>query len=130
MLSTNAMIIIRDPQLHMAIPKNNFPIYAAGFEPEKTHLSVDCHGMMKGARERPDENYLGPRIGSYGPDWTKNIPLPPNHHFVLEYFFCMPSPSSEGEDQYLLWWDHEEAIATESGVEYLSPPQKELYLIK
>ena len=124
-------IIVRDTQLHMAIPKNNFPIYAAGFDPEKTHLSVDCHGMMKGARERPDENYLGPRIGSYGPNWTKNIPLPPNHHFVLEYFFYMPSPTSNaGEDQYLFWWDHEEAIATESGVEYLSPPQKELYIIR
>jgi hypothetical protein len=42
----------------------------------------------------------------------------------------MPSPAKEGKDQYLFWWDHEQAIATESGVEYLSPPQKELYLIK
>jgi hypothetical protein len=122
-------IILRDNQLHMIQPKNNFPIYSAGFDPEKTHLSVDCHGMMKGARERDDESYFGPRIGSLGPDWTKDIPLPPNHHFVLEYFFYMPSPSSEREDQYLLWWDHEQAIATESGVEYLSPPQKELHLI-
>jgi len=123
-------IILRDDQLHMVIPKNNFPVYSAGFDPEKTHLSIDCHGMMKGARERPEENYHGPRISSYGPTWTWDIPLPPNHHFVLEYFFYMPSPASEGEDQYLFWWDHEQAIATESGVEYLSPPQKELYLIK
>ena len=69
------------------------------------------------------ENYC-PRIGSLGPDWSKDIPLPPNHHFVLEYFFYMPSPSSEREDQYLFWWDHEQALATASGVEYLSPPQK------
>ena len=55
--------------------------------------------------------------------------LPPNHHSVLEYFVYMPWPSSEHEDQYLLWWDHEQAIATESRVEYLSPPQQELYLI-
>jgi hypothetical protein len=41
----------------------------------------------------------------------------------------MPWPSSEHEDQYLFWWDHEQAIATDSGVEYLSPPQEELYLI-
>ena len=126
-----AGIIVRDNQLHMVIPKNNFPVYSAGFDPDKTHLSVDCHGMMKGARERPEENYFGPRIGSLGPDWQKDIPLPPHHHFVLEYFFYMPSPTSnEGEDQYLFWWDHEQAIATEKGVEYLSPPQKELFLIR
>ncbi len=124
-----AGIILRDNQLHMVEPKNNFPVYAAGYDPEKTHLSIDAHGMLKGAQERKEENYLGPRIGSLGPDWSKNIPLPLNHHFVLEYFFYMPSPSSECEDQYLFWWDHEQAIATASGVEYLSPPQKELYLI-
>jgi len=123
-------IIVRDDQLHMVIPKNNFPVYSEGFDPEKTHLSIDCHGMMKGARERPEENYFGPRISSYGPTWTWDIPLPPNHHFVLEYFFYMPSPADEDKDQYLFWWDHEQAIATESGVGYLSPPQEELYLIK
>ncbi len=126
-----AGIIIRELQLHMAIPRNNFPVYSAGFDPEKTHLSVDAHGMMKGARERPNENYLGPRISSYGPSWTKDIQLPPVYHFVLEYFFYVPSPTSnKNEDQYLLWWDHEQVIATENGVEYLTPPQKELILIK
>ena len=126
-----AGIIMREPQLHMVIPKNNFPLYSAGFDPEKTHLSVDAHGMMKGAREKPNENYLGPRISSYGPTWTKNIMLPPDYHFVLEYFFYVPSPTSnQSEDQYLLWWDHEQVITTEQGVEYLFPPQKELYLIK
>jgi len=123
-------IIVRDPQLHMFVPKNDFAAYSEGFDPSKTHLSVDAHGMMKGARNRPNENYLGPRIGSYGPDWTKDIPLPANYHFVLEYFFYMPSPAGEGQDQYLLWWDHEPVIATANGVEYLSPPQKELYLIQ
>ena len=122
-------IVVRDDQLHMVIPKNDFPVYSAGFDPDKTHLTVDAHGEMKGARERVAETYFAPRIGSYGPDWSKDTPLQPNHHFVLEYFFYMPSPTSEGEDQYLLWWDHEGAIATESGVEYLSPPQEELYLI-
>jgi hypothetical protein len=124
-------IIVREDQLHMFIPKNNFPAYSAGYDPDKTHLSIDCHGMMKGARKRPEENYHGPRISSYGPTWTWDIPLPPNHHFVLEYFFYMPSPTADpNEDQYLLWWDHEQALATENGVEYLSPPQKELILIK
>ena len=126
----DAGIILRDDQLHMVTPKNDFPAYAAGFDPDKTQLSIDAHGQMKGARPRSIETYFGPRIGSYGPDWSKEIPLAPNHHFVIEYFFYMPSPAAEGQDQYLLWWDHEEAVATEDGIEYLSPPQKELILIR
>jgi len=125
----DAGIIVRDDQLHMVVPKNDFPVYAAGFDPEKTQLTIDAHGQLKGARERSDETYYAPRIGSYGPDWSKDLPLPLNHHFVLEYFFYMPSPASEGEDQYLFWWNHEQAIATEKGVEYLSPPQKELIIV-
>ncbi len=124
-------IIVRDPQLHMVQPKNNFPVYAIGYDPDNTQIAIDCHGMGKGARERKHDIYFGPRIGSNGPEWTLDIPLSPNHHFVLEYFFYMPSPTSnEREDQYLLFWDHEQAIATGRGVEYLSQPQKELYLIK
>jgi hypothetical protein len=123
-------IIIRDEQLHLFTQKNDFPAYTAGFDPEKTHLNIDCHAMGKGARKRKFENYFGPRIGSNGPEWMWDIPLPPNHHFVLEYFIYIPSPSSEHEDQYLFWWDHEQALVTESGVEYFSSPQEKLYLIK
>ena len=124
-------ITIRDNMLHMVIPKNDFSAFAAGFDPETTHLAIDSHGMMKGARNgREFETYLAPRIGSLGPDWSKDLPLQPNHHFVLEYFFYTPSPAEEGKDQYLLFWNHEEALATAGGVEYLSPPQKELYLIR
>jgi len=123
-------IIIRDVQLHLFKQKNNFPAYTEGFDPGKTHLNIDCHGMGKGARKRKFENYFGPRIGSNGPEWMWDIPLPPNHHLVLEYFIYMPSPSTEHEDQYLFWWDHEQALVSESGVEYLSPPQEELILIK
>jgi hypothetical protein len=123
-------IIVRDPQLHMFQPKNDFPAYSEGFDSDKTHLSIDCHGKGKGAQTRKFDIYMGPRIGSYGPEWTWDVPLKTNHHFVLEYFFYMPSPGPEGKDQYLFWWNHEQAIATENGVEYLSPPQKELILIK
>ncbi len=124
-------IIVVDPQMHMFQPKNDFPVYSAGFDPTKTLLTIDAHGKGKGAQSRKPDIYLGPRIGSYGPDWTHDIPLAPNHHFVLEYFFYMPSPTSnKDEDQFLFFWDHEQAIATEDGVEYLSPPQKELILIK
>jgi len=123
-------IIVRDVQLHLFKTRNDYSAYTEGFDPRKTHLNIDCHGMGKGARKRKFENYFGPRIGSNGPEWMWDIPLPPNHHFVLEYFIYMPAPSTEHEDQYLFWWDHEQALVTENGVEYLSPPQEELYLIK
>ncbi len=125
-----AGVVVRDNQLHMVTPKNDFPAYVAGFDAEKTHISIDSHGQMKGARPESVETYFGPRIGSLGPDWSKEIPLAPYHHFVIEYFLYMPSPAPDGADQYLLWWAHEEALATEDGIEYLSPPQKELVLIR
>jgi hypothetical protein len=125
-----AGIIVQANQLHMVQPKNDFPAYAAGHDPEATQISIDSHGQMKGARPWSDETYFGPRIGSLGPDWQREIPLAPYHHFVIEYFFYMPSPGPAGMDQYLLFWDHEEALATENGIEYLSPPQKELLLIR
>jgi hypothetical protein len=122
-------IILRDVQLHLFEPRNDFSAYTDGFEPGRTHLNIDCHAMGKGARDGKFENYFGPRIGSNGPEWMWDIPLPPNHHFVLEYFIYMPWPSDEHEDQYLFWWNHEQALATENGVEYLSTPQTELILI-
>jgi hypothetical protein len=122
--------VLRPDQLHLFDPRNDFSAYTSAFESGKTHLNIDCHAMGKGARERKFENYFGPRIGSNGPEWMWDIPLPPHHHFVLEYFIYMPWPSSEHEDQYLFWWNHEQALAGDDGVEYLSPPQEELYLIR
>lgn len=122
--------ILRDVQLHLFTPRNDFAAYTAGHETGRTHLNIDLHGMGKGARDRKFENYFGPRIGSNGPEWMWDIPLPDNHHFVLEYFIYMPWPSDEHEDQYLFWWDHEQALATRDGVTYLSPPQQELYLLR
>ncbi len=125
-----AGIVVRDNQLHMVTPRNDFPAYTESFDISKTHISIDSHGQMKGARPASVETYFGPRIGSLGPDWSKDIPLAPHHHFVIEYFFYLPSPAPEGEDQYLLWWAHEEALAGDDGIEYLSPPQTELILIQ
>ena len=124
-------VIVIEPQLHMVQPKNNFPVYAKGYDQNKTLISIDCHGKGKGSRKWKHDIYLGPRIGSYGPEWTYDVPLAPNHHFVLEYFFYMPAPTAnKNEDQYLLFWNHEQAITSENGVEYLSPPQEDLYLIR
>jgi hypothetical protein len=124
-------VIVIEPQMHMVQPKNNFPVYSKGHDQNKTLISIDCHGKGKGSRKWKHDIYLGPRIGSYGPEWTYDVPLAPNHHFVLEYFFYMPAPTAnKNEDQYLLFWNHEQAVTTESGVKYLSPPQKDLFLIK
>ena len=124
-------VIVIEPQMHMVQPKNNFPIYSKGHDQNKTLISIDCHGKGKGSRKWKHDIYLGPRIGSYGPEWTYDVPLAPNHHFVLEYFFYMPAPTAnKNEDQYLLFWNHEQAITSENGVEYLSPPQEDLYLIR
>lgn len=125
-----AGFILRDVQLHLFDVRNDFSAYNAGYDPGRTHLNIDCHAMGKGARERKFENYFGPRIGSNGPEWMWDIPLPPHHHLVLEYFIYMPWPSSEHEDQYLFWWNHEQVLATENGIEYLSPPQQKLILIR
>ncbi len=150
----DAGIIVRDPQVPMVQPNlfeslcflkpvlgqyqymeegcwdNDSHVYPEGFDPENTQVTFDLHGVGKGAREARFDAGLGPRMGSYGPEWAFDMPLSSNHHFVLEYFFYMPSPADEGEDQYLTFWNHEQAIATENGVERLSPPQRELLLIQ
>ena len=148
----DAGIIVRDPQLRTVHPnlfetlcflkpvlgewqaieeecwENDSHVYTEGFDPENTVVTFDMHGVGKGARETRFES-IGPRMGSYGPDWTFDVPLSSNHHFALEYFFYIPSPADQGEDQYLVFWNHEGVIATASGVEHLSPPQQELLLI-
>jgi len=103
-------------------------IYAGDFDPDHTQIVFDMHGFGKGARETRFDHGLGPRMGSYGPDWMREIPLADNHNFALEYFFYMPSPTDEGE--YLVFFNHEQMIATDSGIEHLAPPQKELLLIR
>jgi hypothetical protein len=103
-------------------------IYPGDYDPENTQIVFDMHGFGKGAREVRFDHGLGPRMGSYGPDWMREIPLADNHNFVLEYFFYMPSPTVEGE--YLVFHNHEQMIATRNGIEHLSPPQDKLLLIR
>jgi hypothetical protein len=103
-------------------------IYAGDFDPDHTQIVFDMHGFGKGAREARFDHGLGPRMGSYGPDWMREIPLADNHNFALEYFFYMPSPTEE--DEYLVFFNHEQMIATDSGIEHLAPPQMELLLIR
>jgi len=125
-----AGFIVKDEQLQFSTPPEDFPAFDKGYDPSKSILCVDCHGMAKGSQRRKYENYFGPRIGSNGPLWTWDIPLPPYHFHVMEYFIYMPWPSTEYKDQYLFFWDHEQVLVyPETGIEYLSPMKKELQLI-
>jgi hypothetical protein len=58
-------IIIQDVQLHLFKTRNDFSAYTEGFDPEKTHLNIDCHGMGQGAgaldgTRRPIPVLVGP----------------------------------------------------------------------
>ncbi|NOR15510.1 MAG: hypothetical protein GQ544_07390 [Candidatus Aminicenantes bacterium] len=70
-----------------------------------------------------------PRIGPLGPDWQREMKLPHNHHFYQEYWVFVPMPEW-GEGKYLSIQLHDGVIATENGVEYFSPPPREIRLIK
>ena len=91
-------------------------------DPEKTQVSIDLHALGKGRN--------APRIGSIGPAWEHEIPLPLFHHFVMELFIYRASPSERNGAKYVGLWFHDGAIVTERGVEYLSPPPSEIHLIK
>jgi hypothetical protein len=91
-------------------------------DPEKTQVSIDLHALGKGRN--------APRIGSIGPAWEPEIPLPLYHHFMMEFFIYRASPSKRNGAKYLGLWFHDGAIVTERGVEYLSPPPSEIYLIR
>jgi len=54
-------------------------------DPGKTQVSIDLHALGKGRN--------APRIGSIGPAWEHEIPLPLYHHFMMEFFIYRASPS-------------------------------------
>jgi hypothetical protein len=90
-------------------------------DPEKTQVSIDLHALGKGRN--------APRIGSIGPAWEHEIPLPLYHHFMMEFFIYRASPSERNGAKYVSLWFHDGAIVTERGVEFLSPPPTEIRLI-
>lgn len=91
-------------------------------DPEKTQVSIDLHALGKGRN--------APRIGSIGPDWEHEIPLPLYHHFMMEFFIYRASPSERNGAKYLSLWFHDGAIVTERGVEYLSAPPSEIRIFR
>jgi len=91
-------------------------------DPEKTQVSIDLHALGKGRN--------APRIGSIGPAWEHEIPLPLYHHFMMEFFIYRASPSKRNGAKYISLWFHDGALVTERGVEYLSPPPTEIRIIR
>jgi hypothetical protein len=91
-------------------------------DPEKTQVSIDLHALGKGRN--------APRIGSIGPAWEHEIPLPLFHHFMMEFFIYRSSPSKRHGSKYLMLWFHDGAIVTERGIEFLSSPPTKIHLIR
>lgn len=100
---------------------NAFQRFNEEQDPEKTQVSIDLHALGKGRN--------APRIGSIGPTWEHEIPLPLYHHFMMEFFIYRASPSNRNGAKYLSLWFHDGAIVTERGVEYLSPPPTKIRII-
>ena len=98
----------------------NRQIFNKDLDPGKTQVPLDLHAAGKG-------NYA-PRIAPLGPDWQRDLILPPNHHFYFEYWVYVPMPEW-GEGRYLSLQFHDGAMVTERGVEYFAPPPTELHII-
>ncbi len=114
--------IITQKLTEAGINVNSIQRFREDLDPEKTQVSIDLHALGKGRN--------APRIGSIGPAWEHEIPLPLYHHFMMEFFMYRASPSKlYGENQINLWF-HDGAIVTERGVEFLSPPPTEIRLIR
>jgi hypothetical protein len=114
--------LLKQKLAEVGIIANDRQQYYKDLDPEKTQVGIDCHGL--------EEDPYPARIGPFGPDWMRDWIIPPIHHFTTEYFVYMALPSAKHEVKYLNLWFHDGAVVTERGVEYLYPPQKEIYLIK
>jgi len=98
----------------------NRQIFDTTQDPEITQVPLDLHAAA---------GIYPPRIGPLGPDWQREMILPHNHHFYQEYWVFVPMPEW-GEGKYLSIQLHDGVIATKNGVEYFSPPPREIRLIK
>ncbi len=98
--------------------------YSKDVDPDKTQVNIDAH-----AASQEMSTFPAPRIGSYGPDWHHDMKIPLNHHFFFEYSVYIPMPDW-GEGKYLMIQMHDGAVVTERGVEYVTPPLREIRLIQ
>ncbi len=103
--------------------------YFKDLDPKKTQLNLDLHAAGQANSPLYGENYLAPRIGTYGPDWHHDMIIPLYHHFWFEYFVYVPMPEW-GEGEHLLIQIHDGVIVTERGIESLTPIPQEIRVIR
>jgi len=99
----------------------NRQIFDKDRDPGKTQVPLDMHAAGAGI--------YAPRIGPLGPDWQRDMELPPYHHFYFEYWVYLPMPEWGGEE-YLSIQLHDGAVVTEKAVEYFAPPPCKIRLIR
>jgi hypothetical protein len=96
--------------------------YDGNGDPEKTQVHLDLH------TEGVADELIGPRISPLGPDWVRELRIPLNHTFTLEYMVHMPVPEwGRGKHIYLPF--HDSGVVTERGVEFPYPPIDGIYLV-
>ena len=97
-------------------------LYYKDLDPEKTQVAIDNHGL--------EENPYIVRIGPFGPDWDRDMTIPPIHHFIFEYFTYTALPHTKMQSKYIQLWFHDGAYVDEGGVKYFAPWPTELHLIR
>ncbi len=98
--------------------------YDKNADPEKTQVHIDFHALGK------DVNQVdAPRISPLGPDWIRDLIIPPYHTFTFEYMVHMPVPKwGKGKHLYVLM--HDGVMVTERGIEYPYPPVERIRVIR
>jgi len=97
--------------------------YNRNLDPDKTQVHLDLHTLGVA------DELVGPRISPLGPDWVRDLTIPLNHTFALEYMIHMPVPKwGKGKHLYLPF--HDSGMVTERGVEFLYPPVDKIYVIR
>jgi len=96
--------------------------YNRNLDPDKTQVHLDLHTMGVA------NALIGPRISPLGPDWVRDLRIPINHTFTLEYMIHMPVPEwGVGKHLYLPF--HDPGVVTERGVEFPYPPVQGIVLV-
>ena len=97
--------------------------YNPDLDLDKAQVTLDLHTMGVA------DELIGPRISPLGPDWVRDLKIPLNHTFTLEYGIYMPVPEW-GAGKHLSLWFHDAGVVTERGVELPYPPVQGIFLIR
>ncbi|NOR14491.1 MAG: hypothetical protein GQ544_02180 [Candidatus Aminicenantes bacterium] len=89
---------------------------------QKTQIHLDCHAVGR-------NEFVGPRISPFGPDWLRNMKIPVLHTFTFEYMVQIPVPKwGKGKHLYIVF--HDGAVVTEDGVVFPYPPDQGIRIIR